>query len=378
MKVVFALNAFKESLAAEEACRAVAAGFRRGCPDVEAILFPVADGGDGTMEALVAATRGRSIARTVAGPLGEPVRARYGLLGDGRTAIVELAKASGLALVPRRRRHPLKTTTFGTGELIADAVGRGVARVIIGLGGSATVDLGAGMAQALGARLLDENGKPIPRGGGGLGRLARIDLTDLRARLEGVEIIGATDVRNPLLGRRGGIQVYSPQKGASPEIVRQLEAGARTAARVLRRELRLDVNKIPGSGAAGGTGAGIVAWLGGRLESGIDVILDAAHFDEAIAGAALVVTGEGRLDAQTRYGKAPAGVAARARAAGIPCLAVAGGIGPGADTLHAIGLTAFFSICNGPLSLDEALHNARRLAESCGEQLARLWAARLG
>jgi glycerate kinase len=373
MKVVFALNAFKESLSATEACRAVAKGFCRGCPEAEAVLFPVADGGDGTAEALVTATSGRMVARRVCGPLGRPVRARYGIFGNGRTAIIEMAKASGLALVPPRLRNPLKTTTYGTGELIADALRRGVRRIIVGLGGSATVDMAAGMAQALGARLVDRRGRPIARGGGGLADLARIDLGELRSRLAGVEIVGATDVTNPLLGRRGGIRVYSPQKGASPAMVRRLEAGARHAARIIARDLGIEVADIAGAGAAGGFGAGIVAWLGGRLRSGIDVILEAADFARAIEGAALVITGEGRIDGQTAFGKAPAGVARRAKAAGIPCMAIAGSIGPGADTLHSLEIKAIFSICSGPMSLNDAMRNARPLAEQCGEQIGRLW-----
>jgi glycerate kinase len=373
VKVVFALNAFKESLTAVEACRAVAKGFCRGWPEAAPVIFPVADGGDGTAEALVAATSGRMVARRVCGPLGRPVRARYGILGDGRTAIIEMAKASGLALVPPRLRNPLKTTTYGTGELIADALSRGIRRIIVGLGGSATVDLAAGMAQALGARLLDRRGRPIGYGGGALAELARIDLSDLRARLAGVEIVGATDVTNPLLGRRGGIQVYSPQKGATPAMVRQLESGARRAARAIARDLGIAVADIPGAGAAGGFGAGIVAWLGGRLRSGIDVILEAANFKRALTDADLVVTGEGRMDGQTAFGKAPAGVARHAKTAGIPCIAIAGSIGPGADTLHPLGIQTIFSICNGPMSLDEAMRNARTLAEKCGEQIGRLW-----
>lgn len=373
MKVVFALNAFKESLTATEACRAVARGFCRGCPEAQPVIFPVADGGDGTVEALVAATSGKIVSKKVCGPLGGAVRARYGILGDGHTAIVEMAKASGLALVPPHRRNPLRTTTYGTGELIGDALRRGVCRVIVGLGGSATVDLGTGMAQALGARLLDRHERPIARGGAGLADLERIDLAEVRSRLAGVEIIGATDVTNSLLGRRGGVRVYSPQKGATPEMMRQLEAGARHAARVIRRELQLAVAGMPGSGAAGGLGAGIVAWLGGRLRPGIDVILEAADFAHTIAGAVLVVTGEGRIDRQTAYGKAPIGVARRARAAGIPCVAIAGSAGPGSAVLHSLGIEAIFSICAGPISLDDALRNARSLTERCGEQIGRFW-----
>ncbi|MCX8036552.1 MAG: glycerate kinase [Candidatus Sumerlaeia bacterium] len=375
MKVVFALNAFKESLSALGACRAVAKGFCRGCPGTQPVIFPVADGGDGTAEALVAATGGRMVARTVCGPLGEPVRARYGILGDGRTAIVEMAKASGLALVPPARRNPFYTTTYGTGELIADALRRGVRRVVVGLGGSATVDMAAGMAQALGAKLLDGRSRPIARGGAALGNLARIDLTELRRRIEGVEIVAATDVTNPLLGPRGGIRVYSPQKGATPAMVRQLETACRNAARVIRRDVGVDVVNVPGAGAAGGFGAGIIAWLGGKLRSGIEVILDAADFDSALDGAALVITGEGRIDRQTAFGKAPAGVAKRAKAAGIPCVAVAGGIGAGSQQLHALGITAVFSLCREPMPLADALRKARSLAEHCGEQLGRLWRA---
>lgn len=379
MKIAFALNAFKESLSALEACRAVAKGFCRGCPETRPVIFPVADGGDGTAEALVAATSGRMVARRVCGPLGKPVLAHYGILGDGRTAIVEMAKASGLALVPRHLRNPMKTTTFGTGELIADALRRGVRKVIVGLGGSATVDMAAGMAQALGAKLLNGKGKPIARGGGSLSDLAQIDLTDLRARLKGIEIVAATDVTNPLVGPRGGIRIYSPQKGATPEMLRQLEAGARHACRIIERDVGVAVAGIPGAGAAGGFGAGIVAWLGGRLQSGIEVILETAHFGRAIKGAALVITGEGRIDSQTAYGKAPAGVARWAKRAGIPCVAVAGSVEVEEKDfgfrITKCGIAAVFSICPGPMSLEEAIENARRLAEHCGEQIGRLWRA---
>jgi len=395
VKVVFALNAFKESLTALDACRAVAKGFSRGCPEAEPVIFPVADGGDGTAEALVAATSGRMVSRKVCGPLGAPVRACYGILGDGQMAIVEMAKASGLALVPPHRRNPLKTTTYGTGELIADAVKRGVRRVIVGLGGSATVDMAMGMAQALGARLLDRRGQPVGRGGGAMAELARIDLSELRAHWAGVEIVAATDVTNPLVGPHGGIRVYSPQKGATPAMVRRLEAGARNVARIIKRDLGVGVASVPGAGAAGGFGAGIIAWLGGCLQPGIEVILDVADFAAALEGAALVITGEGRIDDQTVFGKAPAGVARRAKAAGIPCIAVAGSIelrksrvgqvGNLSQTspdkagrlgsLSQIGLDAVFSICNRPMSLDEAIRNARPLAEQCGEQIGRFWRA---
>lgn len=375
MKVVLAFNAFKESLTAPEVCRAVGKGFRRGCSRARTVEFPVADGGDGTAEAFVAATAGKRIQKTVTGPLGAPVKACYGILGDGRTAIVEMAEASGLALVPPNKRNPLKTTTYGTGELIDDAVRRGVRRIIVGLGGSATVDMATGMAQALGARLLDKRGREIPRGGAGLERLEAIDLSRLRERLKAIEVIAATDVANPLLGKRGGIQVYSPQKGATPKMLERLEAGARHAAGVIRRKLNVDVIPVPGSGAAGGFGAGIIAWLGGTLQSGIEVLLDAANFDKAIKGADLVITGEGQIDNQTAFGKAPAGVAQRAKAVGIPCIALAGGVGGGLAALHKIGITAVFSVCNKPMDLSEAIKDARKLAESGGEQIGRFWKA---
>jgi len=377
VKVIFALNAFKESLTGVEACRAVAKGFCRGCPETQPLLFPVADGGDGTAAALVVATKGKRLSKEVCGPLGKPVRAQYGILGDGQTAIIEMAKASGLALVPSSQRNPLKTTTYGAGELIADALRRGVRRIIVGLGGSATVDMGAGMAQALGVRLLDRRGQPIGCGGGALADVAQIDLSELRSRLAGVEIIGATDVTNPLLGPRGGIRIYSPQKGATPAMVRRLEAGARNAARIIARDLGIAVANIPGAGAAGGFGAGIVAWLGGRLRSGIDVILEAGRFERALDGAVLVVTGEGRIDRQTVFGKAPAGVARWAKKAGVPCIAVAGSVELKSAECRALSaecdIQALFSICNGPMSLDEAIRNAPSLAEHCGEQLGRFW-----
>lgn len=372
MRIVIAPNSFKGSLEAAAVAEALAAGIAVVWPHAHIVCKPVADGGDGTVDAMVNATGGRFVVTKVAGPLGDPVQARWGVLGDGETAVVEVAAASGLALVPPERRNPLVATSRGTGELIRAALDAGCRRIIVGLGGSATNDGGAGMAQALGARLLDAAGNELPAGGAALAALDCIDWSGLDPRLREAEIIGATDVTNPLLGPTGASAMFGPQKGASPDDVDKLEAALARYADVLARQRGLNVQDVPGAGAAGGLGAGLLAFCGASLRSGAEVVLEAVGLEEAVREAALVVTGEGRLDRQTIFGKAPLAVARLAKRFAKPVIAVAGALGDGVEELYNMGIDAAIAIAPGPISLERSRREAPRLLRDAGERLARL------
>ncbi|MFP4106044.1 MAG: glycerate kinase [Phycisphaerae bacterium] len=352
MKIVIAPDSFKESLSAPEVAKALAEGVLTVLPDAEVDLCPLADGGEGTVAALVAATGGAFQATDVYGPLGNPMRARFGMLGGdedpglpgqlgllaaetrsegesdsaGDVAVIEMAAASGLALVKPDLRDPLRTTTFGTGQLILAAIEAGAREIILGLGGSATCDGGAGAAQALGVTFLDADGELLVCGlaGGGLKDIARIDTSDLDPRLEGVRIRVACDVRNPLTGLEGAAAVYGPQKGATPEGVKQLEEGLKHYAGIIREQLGVEIETLPGAGAAGGLGAGLVAFAGARLEGGLDIISEAVHLPRRLHGADLVLTGEGLLDASSRFGKATVGVAKLAAGQNIRTVCIPG------------------------------------------------------
>lgn len=373
LKIVIAPDSFKECLPAADVAAAMARGVRAAAPDAEVVCVPMADGGEGTVRALVAATGGRLLSARVTGPLGEPVEAEYGLLGDGRTAALEMAAASGLPLVPPERRDPMAATTFGTGELIAAALELGVERIVLGIGGSATVDGGAGMAQALGARLLDAQGAPVGRGGGALAQVARIDVSALDPRLRRVECEVACDVANPLTGPRGAARVYGPQKGATPEMVERLDASLARWAEVLERDLGAHVSDTPGAGAAGGLGAGLMAFLHARLVPGVELVVKAVGLDEKVRGADLVLVGEGRLDEQTAYGKVPVGVARVARARGIPAVALVGSLGEGYEAVRKEGIAACFSIVRGPQTLRAAMDRAGELLACAAEEVVRLF-----
>lgn len=373
MRIVIAPDSFKESLSALEAAQAFATGWHRVRPGDELDCVPMADGGEGTAEALIAATGGHWEHMTVCGPLGDPVDAAYGVLGDGQTAVIEMASASGLMLVKPERRNPGVATTRGTGELIRHALDQGYTRLVVAIGGSATNDAGAGMAQALGYRLLDAQGEDLPPGGLALARLARIDASGKHPALETCSVRVACDVDNPLCGPRGASRVYGPQKGATPEMVDALDAALAHFAERTARDLGVAVADLPGSGAAGGMGGGLVAFTGGVLESGVALAADACGLAGRIAGADLVVTGEGRVDAQTAHGKTPMGVAQRAQAAGVPAIVVAGSIGAGHEALYAHGVRAVVPMLSGPCTLPEALAQARENMERTAEMLARLW-----
>jgi glycerate 2-kinase len=374
MKIVIAPDSFKESMTAAEVCTAVEAGFRKVFGDIEYVHVPVGDGGEGTVRSVVDATDGRIVEVQATGPLGKKVDAFYGITGDGKTAVIEMAAASGLHLVPRESRNPLLTTTWGTGELILDALDKKVERIVLGLGGSATNDGGAGMATALGVKFLDVNGEELRPGGEALSELLTIDVSEMDPRLKSVKVDVASDVTNPLTGPLGASAVFGPQKGATPEMVGILDESLKRYAEVVDRVLGIQVDELPGAGAAGGLGAGVVAFLDGKLQSGIDLVLDVIGFEEAVRDAALVITGEGRIDSQTVHGKAPVGVAKRAKAvkSDVPVIAIAGSIGPDYEAVFEHGIDAVFSVVNGVVTLEEALANGAVNVEKTAENMARL------
>jgi glycerate kinase len=360
MRIVIAPNAFKGSLSALEAATAIAEGIRIAAPDADLVLVPIADGGDGTVDALVAATEGQQRTGRVRGPLGDPVDADYGLIDGGSTAVIEMAKAAGLALLPKERRDPRVTTTYGVGELMQRAYDQGARHFVVGIGGSATNDGGAGLAQALGYHLLDETGRELPPGGLALRRLARIHVGGVHANWKQSEVDVACDVTNPLTGPSGASAVYGPQKGATPEMVAELDAALRHFAEIIRRDLGVDVERLPGAGAAGGLGAGLVAFTGARLRPGAEMVMEALRLDERLTGANLVITGEGRIDSQTaRFGKGPAAVARHAKNAGIPVAAIGGSIAD--ETELRLLFDALEATVVEPGSLEDAIAQARPL-----------------
>jgi glycerate kinase len=370
MKIVIAPDSFKESLSALDVASEIEAGFREIFPTADYLKIPVADGGEGTVDAMIAATDGQRIDVEVAGPLGTPVQAFYGLLGDGKTAVIEMAAASGLELVPPAQRNPLLTTTFGTGQLIRAALDAGARHCIIGLGGSATNDGGAGMLQALGGGLLDASGKSIPPGGGGLAKLAQIKLEHLDPRLEDCIFEIACDVSNPLLGPQGASAIFGPQKGATPEMVGQLEANLSHFAQLILRDFGLDLASQPGTGAAGGMSLCLIAFLNGTLRPGVEIVTDAIHLAAAIKDADLVITGEGRIDSQSIRGKTPVGVARLAQAYGIPVIAIGGCLAADTAAVYQHGIAAAFAAVNRPCSLETALNEARANLRSAARNIA--------
>lgn len=373
MRLVIAPNAYKECLSAPEVAKAMASGARKASPDLEILEVPLADGGDGTTEALVSARQGRFIDITVRDPLMRPVPARYGLIDEDRTAVIEMAAASGLWHLQDHEKNPLRTTTYGTGEMIRDALDRGVDTLIVGIGGSATIDAGLGMAAALGFRLLDPDGNEIEPVGGAMTSLASIDSSQVHPRLRQVKMRVASDVTNPLLGPHGAAPVYGPQKGATPEMIRELEMGLANVARCWEKELGIRVVDQPGGGAAGGLGAGLMAFCGAEIRSGFDLIADCAGLDESLQGASLALTGEGKIDASTRFGKVPAGVARRAEKQGVPVVALAGHLAGDVRSLLSESLIALFSITPGPMTLREAMATTRENLELTTEQVIRVW-----
>ncbi len=374
MKIVIAPDSFKENLTSLEVASALERGIKRVRPRAKCIKVPMADGGEGTVQSLVDATAGKIVKKRVMGPLGEPVTARYGILGDGTTAAIEMAEASGLPLVPRERRDPLRATTYGTGELILDAIERGVSAIIIGIGGSATVDGGTGMAQALGVSFLGGNGQAIvePACGGLLERITEIDAHGLDPRVRKTRITIACDVENPLCGPRGAARVFGPQKGATPEMVEVLDRSLRHLAMLIKRDLGIDVLRVAGGGAAGGLGAGLIAFARAKLKRGVDLVIDAVDLGKHLRGADLVITGEGRVDSQTAFGKTPAGVAKAARKLKIPVVAIGGGLADDARGVFEHGIDALEAGAARDMDLAEALRLSRAHLENAGERVMRL------
>jgi glycerate kinase len=375
VKILIAPNALKGSLSACEAAEALAAGSRRALPNAELVLLPVADGGDGLARVLGDALQATPQSLPVTGPVGQPVEATWLYSRENRTAIIEMAAAAGLALLDPSKLAPMTASTYGVGELILAALDKGAQRILLGIGGSATTDGGMGMAKALGVVFRDAQGSILEANGDRLIEIAEIDITGLDTRLGAVQIQVICDVDNPLLGARGAATVFAPQKGADTTQVEQLEAGLTHLAEVLDSSLGKDVRDTPGAGAAGGLGAGSIAFLDAELQPGAQLVLDLLHFDEALKGADLVITAEGRLDGQTAFGKAPAAVARRARAAGIPCIAIAGSLGDGMDALDAIGITAAYTLCRGPASLEDAMLNAASHLQETATQVIKTFCA---
>ncbi|WP_449576898.1 glycerate kinase [Lelliottia nimipressuralis] len=370
MKIVIAPDSYKESLSALEVATAIEQGFREIFPDAHYVKLPVADGGEGTVEAMVAATQGGIIKVRVTGPLGENAEGFYGLSGDEQSAFIEMAAASGLEMVAPSLRNPLKTTSWGTGELIRHALDAGVKHIIIGIGGSATNDGGAGMMQALGAKLLDAEDNPIGLGGGELEKLARIDISELDTRLANCRIEVACDVTNPLTGKEGASAVFGPQKGATPEMIARLDDSLAHYAKIISRDLDIDVLNLEGGGAAGGMGAALYAFCGAELRQGIEIVTDALHLDNHVADADLVITGEGRIDSQTIHGKVPVGVAKVAKRYNKPVIGIAGSLTADVGVVHEHGIDAVFSVIYTVCTLEEALKNAEENVRMAARNIA--------
>lgn len=365
MRIVVAPDSFKGSLSAVAVAENMEKGILSVFPNATITKVPVADSGEGTVEALVAATGGKIIREKVMGPLGDYVAAYWGILGDGETAVIEMASASGLPLVPKGQCNPLIATTYGTGELIKAALDYdGISKIIIGLGGSATNDGGAGMAQALGVRFLNDDNNELPLGGSALNDLARIDLSKIDPRLKKIKILAACDVDNPLFGPLGASTVFGPQKGATPENVIQLDHGLKKFAQISKQVTGKDVAHYPGAGAAGGLGAGLLLFTNAQLRPGVQIVLESIGFEETIKQADLVITGEGSTDYQTAYGKTPVGVAGMARQHGIPTVCLSGGLGKGHEKVMQFGINGIMSIVPRPMLLEECIENAEELVQS--------------
>lgn len=371
---LLAPDSFKESMTAKEVCEAMEIGIKRAIPNAECIHVPMADGGEGTVQSLVDATGGNLIKKEVTGPLGTPVTAQYGILGDGKTGVIEMAAASGIHYVTKETKDPFITTTLGTGELIRDCIEKGITDIILGIGGSATNDGGTGMAAALGYKFLDKDGKELPQGGGYLGELDTINISDVIPRLKNINILVASDVTNPLCGERGASAVFGPQKGAAPEMVRILDKNLRHFSKVVKEQIGIDIVDVPGAGAAGGLGAGLLAFTNAKMKKGIEIVIEFTNLKEKLQNVDYCFTGEGGIDFQTKFGKAPYGVAQAAKSvnSSIKVIALAGYVGKDAEALYAEGFDAIFGIVPGAADIDTLLAQGKENITRTSESIARL------
>ena len=372
MKFVLAPDSFKESMTSMEACLAMEKGIKKVFKDAECIKVPMADGGEGTVDALVNATEGKFIEIEVTNPLGKKIKANYGILGDGKTAVIEMAKASGIELIDRSERNPYVTTTYGTGEIIKDAVNKGIKHILIGIGGSATNDAGAGMLKALGVKLLDDNKEEIAFGGVQLEKIEYIDKCKLDEFLKDVTIEVACDVTNPLVGENGASYIFGPQKGATPEMVKVLDNNLRHFALKVKESFGIDIAHVPGSGAAGGLGGALLGFLNAELRSGIELVIKYTNLEEKIKTSDYVFTGEGSIDGQTIFGKTPVGVSKLGKKYDIPVVAFAGKVDPESSNLYSEGMKSIFSIMRGVETLDDALKNGASNLERTVENVVRI------
>ena len=374
MRIAIAPDSFKGTLSAQEAAEQIDLGIKRALPGVETVLVPMADGGEGTVESVADALDGKLVDVDVHDPLGRPCKASLAISGDGKLAVLEMASASGLPLLAPDERNPLVTCTRGTGDLIKYAIDQGVTKILAGIGGSATNDAGTGMARVLGFRFLDATGKDLEPGGGSLGRLGRIDGSGKDPRLSEVIFEIACDVDNPLTGPKGASRVFGPQKGATAQMVEELDRNLANFAAIAKRDLGVDILEVPGAGAAGGLGGGFMAFCGGRLRSGVEMVTAAVGLEDKIKGFDLVITGEGRMDSQTAHGKTPAGVAAVARGLNIPVIAICGSAGPGIQELRGIGIEAVFDALPELVSEADLPKRAADMLATCAEQVGNLMA----
>lgn len=372
LRILVAPNAFKESLSAMDAAAAISRGLLKVLPESKITQLPIADGGDGTLEAVVEGTHGKILRARVLDPLGKKISAEYGLTGDGKTAVIEMSRASGLALVPPSHRNPMLSTSYGTGQLILAALKRGVQDIILGIGGSATVDGGIGALQALGIEFVDRRGKPVVWGGNGLKSIARIDMGKINPLLEQARILVACDVDNPLVGPRGSAAVFGPQKGATPAMVRRLDQYLGKLGQLIQETTGRDVSQVAGSGAAGGIAGGFMGLLGARLSPGSDLVFALLKVEEQVAKADLIFTGEGQIDFQTPFGKGPGMLAKIAKEHGVPVIGIAGSVTGDVGGLFDQGFSALFSIVASPMTVEAAIRQAAQLLEAQSEQVGRV------
>lgn len=374
MKIVLAPDSYKNSLTAKEVAQAMRKGFEKVYPDAEYVNVPMADGGEGTVQSLVDAKHGQIVTEEVVNPLGNKTEAHYGLINEGNVAVIEMAEASGIQFINQFTQNPYITTTFGTGELIKSAIEHGAKTIIIGIGGSATNDGGAGMAQALGAHLLDANGEELQYGGAMLKKLAKIDTSEMLPELDDVKIIIASDVTNPLTGANGASHVFGPQKGANPEMVEFLDEALSHYADILKHDLNQDLENVPGSGAAGGLGAGLLAFTNSQMRSGVEIVVDYTDLKEKVKNADVVVTGEGQIDFQTKFGKTPIGVAKATKEINpnATVIAIAGSVGEKISELYPLGIDAIFTCVPGVEELSKAIQDTDKNLQQVSENIARL------